>query len=131
MSLRVRCTSCRSAFVGPADQAGHSVVCPKCGTRHRLPSTSLTPPEHVWTSTPADEPMPDAATDTDAEPLTSVYVPSDESLARSRRSRWLWMASGFATLLLAGVAGIVYWPRVRLRPLDPVERVAVEYLTAL
>src|SRR5262245_21943813 len=127
MSLRLRCTSCRTAFLAAADQTGQSILCPKCGTRHRLPTTLAKEPEHGLTSAPANEPIRIDGTD----PVTSVYVPSEDSLARASRSRWLWLAGSLAVLLLGGVIGIVYWPRVKPRPLDAVERVAEDYLKSL
>ena len=40
MSQRVRCKTCRTAFVTDENQAGGVVECPKCGARHRLPATT-------------------------------------------------------------------------------------------
>ena len=40
MSQRVRCKTCRTAFVTDENQAGGVVECPKCGARHRLPAAT-------------------------------------------------------------------------------------------
>ena len=50
MTLRVRCTSCRTAFLTPIEQPGATVKCPKCGARHRLPQSA----------DPVDTPEPQA-----------------------------------------------------------------------
>ena len=50
--------------------------------------------------------------------------------ARSVR-RWLIVVASLAIVAAAGVAVLVYWPRVKPRPADPVERVAEDYLQAL
>ncbi len=61
----------------------------------------------------------------------STFVPS--GLAREeRRRRWPFFA--VAVLAVAAVAAVgimVSWPRLRPRPLDPVERVAANYLKAM
>jgi hypothetical protein len=120
MSLRVRCTSCRTAFLTPLDQPGATVECPKCGARHRLPQ----PAERV--DTPEQPPTPEAG-----KPSGSVFVASGESRARTSHRRWLVVLAGLAVILLAGVAALVLWPRLKPRPTDPVERVTEAYLQAL
>ena len=50
MSLRVRCSSCRTAFLTPIDQPDATVECPKCGAHHCLPQSAE----------PVDTPQPQA-----------------------------------------------------------------------
>ena len=121
MSLRVRCTSCRTAFLTPIDQPGATVECPKCGARHRLPQ----PAE------PVDTPQPQAPSALASTPSASVFVASSESQTRSSRRRWFVGLAGLAVVVLAGLAALVLWPRLKPRPIDPVERVAEEYLQSL
>lgn len=66
-----------------------------------------------------------------ADPPESVFVPSEEAKERRHR-RWWWI--GLAVLSLAAVGAVVvmvYWPRIKPRPLDAVETVAGAYLDAL
>jgi len=121
MSLRVRCTSCRTAFLTPIDQPGATVECPKCGAHHRLPQ----PAEREET------PEPQAPSSPASTPSGSVFVPSSESQTRSSRRRWFVGLAAPAVVVLAGLAALVLWPRLKLRPIDPVERVAQEYLQSL
>jgi hypothetical protein len=65
-----------------------------------------------------------------AQPST-VFVPSEEARTRSGRRRWLLALGSLLLLVAAGVGVLVAWPRIRPRPLDPVERVADDYLRAL
>jgi DNA-directed RNA polymerase subunit RPC12/RpoP len=123
MTQRVRCTRCQTAFLTAEDQPGQTVECPKCGARRRLPE--LTKPVDT-----AIEPDHQAEV---AEPAATVFVPSPESTARSSRRRWLLAFAALAVALLAGVAGLILWPRLRphARATDPVERLADDYLQAL
>jgi len=118
MTLSVRCTSCRTAFLTPIEQPGATVKCPKCGVRHRLPE----PAERV------DTPQPQAPSALASTPSASVFVASSEPQTRSSRRRWF---VGLAVVVLAGLAALVLWPRLKPRPIDPVERVAEEYLQSL
>src|SRR5271157_5537111 len=121
MSLRVRCTSCRTAFLTPIDEPGATVECPKCGAQHRLPQ----PAEREET------PEPQAPSSPASTPSGSVFVPSSESQTRSSRRRWFVGLAALAVVVLAGLAALVLWPRLKPRPIDPVERVAEEYLQSL
>ena len=121
MSLRVRSSSCRTAFLTPIDQPGATVECPKCGVRHRLPE----PAERV------DTPQPQAPSALASTPSASVFVASSEPQTRSSRRRWFVGLAGLAVVVLAGLAALVLWPRLKPRPIDPVERVAEEYLQSL
>jgi hypothetical protein len=61
----------------------------------------------------------------------SVFVPSSETAHASSR-RWTWFALGFLVVVAIGAVGIiVVWPELNPRKLDPVERVAEDYLRAL
>ncbi len=121
MSLRVRCTSCRTVFLTPIDQPGATVECPKCGARHRLPQSAE----------PVGTPRPQAPSALASTPSASVFVASSESQTRSSRRRWFVGLAGLAVVVLAGLAALVLWPRLKPRPIDPVERVAEEYLQSL
>jgi hypothetical protein len=121
MSLRVRCTKCRTAFVTADDQTGQTVTCPKCGARHRLPRADQN-------EAPTAEPVPEPAKSAEA---SSVFVPSETSRVRSSRRRWVLLLSLLTLMVLGGVAALVLWPRVKPRKLDAVERVAENYLSAL
>jgi hypothetical protein len=82
-----------------------------------MPEIAPRPEEAVETTQPAE--------------LSSIFIPSDEVQARfSRRRRFLALGT-LVTLLLAGIAALVLWPRVRPRKLDAVESVAEGYLNAL
>src|SRR3954452_14472043 len=74
MSQRVRCQTCRTAFVTDEIQAGGVVECPKCGARHRLPASTQQDVDPAVPSAPA----PLEA----ADEVTSVFVPSNEKRAR-------------------------------------------------
>ena len=121
MSLRVRCTSCHTAFLTPIDEPGATVECPKCGARHRLPQSAE----------PVDTPEPRAPASPPRAPSASVFVASSESQSRSSRRRWIVGLTGLAIVVLTGLAALVLWPRFKPRPNDPVERVAEEYLQSL
>ena len=121
MSLRVRCTSCHTAFLTPIDEPGATVECPKCGAHHRLPQ----PAEREETS------EPQAPSSLLSTPSASVFVASSESQTRSSRRRWFVGLAGLAVVVPAGLAALVLWPRLKPRPIDPVERVAEEYLQSL
>ena len=123
MSLRVRCTKCQAAFVTAEGQPGQTVECPKCGARHRLPEPRERTGAPVETVRQAEVP----------QPAETVFVPSPETRARSFRRRWILAISILAVLALVGVAGLIFWPRLRPHPrtTDPVERVAEDYLQAL
>lgn len=121
MSLRVRCTSCHTAFLTPVEQPGATVECPKCGARHQLPQ----PAE------PVDMPAPQAPASLAPTPSASVFVPSTETQTRSSRRRWFAGLAVLAVVVVAGLAALVLWPRFKPRPNDPVERVSEEYLQAL
>lgn len=125
MSVRVRCTKCRAAFVVPETAGGTAVNCPKCGTKHRVPAIPTPPPP---------PPLPTAAVEPEPGPVdavTSVFRPSEEAKARSS-TRWRRVLLGLLLLLLiAGGTALVFWPRVKPRPTDVVERVAEDYLEAL
>jgi hypothetical protein len=123
MSQRVRCNTCRTAFVTDENQAGGVVECPKCGARHRLPATTRQDTDPA----PPSAPAPLEA----ADEVTSVFVPSNEKRARRSVRRWLVVVTSLAIVAAAGVAVLVYWPRVKPRPADAVERVAEDYLQAL
>ena len=121
MSLRVRCTSCQTAFLTDVEEQGASVECPKCGAVHRLP--------RLEKPVPASEPR--VAAPVNPASASSVFVPSSDSQIRSSRRRWIIALAALAIVLLACVAALVYKPRFKPRPTDPVERVARQYLEAL
>ena len=75
---------------------------------------------------PSPEPPPSAPL-----PSGSVFVPSTESRARSSRRHWIIGLAALVILVLGGVAALVLRPRIKPRPLDPVEHVAQEYMQAL
>ncbi|MDR3636209.1 MAG: hypothetical protein P4L84_20575, partial [Isosphaeraceae bacterium] len=58
MSIRLKCPSCRTAFVTSDDQVGQVISCPKCSARQQVP-----------TAVPVAEP-PVAESE-------SVFVPAD------------------------------------------------------
>jgi hypothetical protein len=64
-------------------------------------------------------------------PDQSVFVPSEQ--AQERRSRrWWWIGLSLLTIVAVGAVGVmVYWPRVKPKPRDAVEKVAGDYLDAL
>jgi hypothetical protein len=69
--------------------------------------------------------------DDSASQATSVFVPAPGPIDRGHR-RWLWFVLGFMTVVaIAAVGVMVAWPRLNPRKLDPVERVAENYLKAL
>ena len=103
MSLRVRCHSCRTAFLTPIDQPDATVECPKCGAHHRLPQSAE----------PVDTPQPQAPSALASTPSASVFVASSESQARSSRRRWFVGLAGLAVVVLAGLAALVLWPRLK------------------
>lgn len=111
MSRRVRCRSCRTAFLTDDDRPAAKVACPKCGARQ--------------------EPSPASAPA--ARPEASVFVPA-EPAAGGRGGRRLALA-GLAVLALGAVGLVVAWPALvrwwRPVPPDPVESVATAYLKAL
>ncbi len=122
MSVRVRCTKCRTAFLVPDSSAGEVVACPKCGTRHKFPpaeAASVSQSEPV--STPVDH----------EDEVTSVFRPSEEAESRSASRRNRRLVGLLLLLLVAGAGFLVFWPRFKTRSNDPVERVAEDYLEAL
>lgn len=121
MSVRVRCSRCRSAFLVPDDRQG-VVVCPKCGAA-REPG----PPDVDPKPLPASRPAPAEKGDE----VASVFRAS--SVARERKSsRRKWIAAALLLLVLAGVAAfLAVWPRFHRRPLDVAERIAKAYLQAI
>lgn len=122
MSQRVRCTSCQTAFLTSEMRSGQPVECPKCGARHRMPEIE-----------PRVEQQAEASTSPvgGAEEPGTVFIPSDDVQARVRKRRRLLTLAGLASVLVAVIAAVVSWPRIQPRKLDPVERVAQGYLTAL
>ncbi len=128
MSVRVRCAKCRAAFVVPDNPPGATVACPKCGTEHRLPATA---PQPSAAASPAAPPPLPAAEPEPGDEVTSVFRPSDEAKARSSSRRNRILVALLLLLLIAGGAVLVFWPRVKPRPTDAVERVAEDYLEAL
>ena len=124
MSLRVRCTRCRAAFLTADDQPGQTVECPKCGARHRLPEAAEARATTVERSgrrpSPPSRPRRSSFPPRKPGPLRPAAV----GCWRSGPARW--------RSSLAGVAALDLWPRVKPRArLDPVERVAEGYLQAL
>jgi hypothetical protein len=105
MSQRVRCRSCRTAFL--VDDARRA-ACPKCGAR-------------------VDPSLPASAA------AGNVFVPADAD--RPRRSGRRRALAALAFLTVAGVALIAAWPALKRWwhpvPPDPVEFVANAYLQAL
>lgn len=81
----------------------------------RLPNRSRTPQ-------PAPTPPPRNE---------SVFVPSEQAEERASRRIW-WIGLGLLSIATIGaVLAMVYWPRIKPRPLDAVEKVAGAYLDAL
>lgn len=65
------------------------------------------------------------------DPPESVFVPSQEAKERRHR-RWWWIGLTLLSLVAVGsVAVMVYWPRLKPKPRDAVEKVAADYLDAL
>ena len=95
--------------------------CPKCGAQHRVPR----PAEREQAPEP---PLPSSPPNT---PSSSVFVPSSESKIRSSRRRWFVGIAAITLVVIAGVAALVLKPRLKPRPIDPVEHVADEYLKSL
>ncbi|MDR3619490.1 MAG: hypothetical protein P4L85_09080 [Paludisphaera borealis] len=121
MSVRVRCNKCRTAFMAADDRPGNIVPCPKCGARHKIPTTDVSEAPRVAPAPPVEV----------EDEVTSVFRPSGESRARStwRRNRVL---LGLLLLITAAASvALVAWPRFKPRSNDPVERVAEDYLEAL
>ncbi len=115
MSTRVRCTRCQTAFLTAVDGPGEVVECPKCGARHRLPRVGSD------TTAAASEPPPPS----------NVFVPSGEAQVRKSRRWWLVSAVLLVLLTAAGLSALILWPRLKPRPVDPVERVSEAYMQAL
>ena len=90
MSLRVRCTRCRPAFLTAEDQPGQTVECLKCGARHRLPGPRAEDAATI---------EPDRRAEV-GEPAVTVFVLSPESTARSSRRLWILAIAGLALALL-------------------------------
>ena len=118
--LRVRCTSCRTAFspplISPVRPGMPEVRCPASASRARRAGWTRPNRKHrqLLASTPS----------------ASVFVASSESQARSSRRRWFVGLTGLAVVVLAGLEPVL-WPRLKPRPIDPVERVAEEYLQSI
>ena len=114
MSLRLKCQSCRTAFLIPDDQAGQLVTCPKCDAGQvALPG-------------PKPEPIPVLLAPLNEAPDASVFVPSPTPRPPRRALRAMIAA---ALLLTATVAVIlVEWPAIRGRlhpePAGPIEVLA-------
>ncbi|WP_148593807.1 zinc ribbon domain-containing protein [Aquisphaera giovannonii] len=133
MSLRVRCTSCRTAFLSPDEPPGGIAECPKCGARHRLASPQAAPPPLAGDG-PAVPVPPSAASEVEQPAdagARTVFVPSAESRERSGRRRWLILLAIPALVLPIAAAVLVAWPRLGPRPVGAVERVADQYLHAI
>jgi len=110
-----------------------------------LPSSLMRTRRAAWSNAPSAapdigcrqprgqdaEPAPSSAPLEAADEVNSVFVPSNEKRARRSVRRWLLVIASLTVVTAAGVAVLVYWPRVKPRPTDPVERVAVDYLRAL
>jgi hypothetical protein len=85
---------------------------------------------------PEIAPRPEEVVETTDGPVepsesSSVFIPSDELQARTRRRRRYLALGTLATVVLAGIAALVIWPKVRPRKLDAVETMAEAYLDAL
>ena len=157
MTLRLRCPSCRAAFIITADPKGQQVSCPRCGVLHpdrpAHPETSAAgarggfrprertadAEDRVSKITPATgrlrgdrEPIegiePTGELAGDAE---SVFVPSGEARHHRRRKIWLAALATLTAAVLLVTALMVARPLVRPRQLDPVERLAERYLQSL
>jgi hypothetical protein len=64
-------------------------------------------------------------------PAESVFVPSEQAKERRSRRGW-WIGLGLLSILAIGaVVAMVYWPRLKPKPRDAVEKVAADYLDAL
>lgn len=126
MSLRVRCSRCQTAFITAGGEPGGTLECPKCGARHRITGPVRDKQPVVQ---PASE--PEGSKPAGGAEAASVFVASESSRARSARKRWLLGLAVVALLAIGGVAALVFWPRVKPRKLDPVEKVAQDYLEAL
>src|SRR5262249_25810394 len=75
--------------------------------------------------------LPPPGAKSDAAASASVFVPSGRG-AEPRFRRWPIYASALVMLAATvATAILVMWPRLNPRRLDPVERVANEYLKAL
>lgn len=113
MSVRLRCNSCRAAFLTNDDPAAVRVACPKCGARQGLVNASGSS-----TAGPA-----------------SVYVPSDSARGKSTRRKVMTALALLSVLASVGVGVAVAWPSVmrwwKPVPPDPVEYVARNYLQSL
>ncbi len=114
MSIRLKCQSCRAAFLVSDESVGRIVACPKCGDKQKAPSSVLISP-----------PSAEEAT---------VFVPADTDGKRGGRSGVRWILALVVVASLA-VGGVVAWPKIRgwLNPVppDPIEVVASKFLSAL
>ena len=130
MSVRVRCTKCRAAFLVPDHAEEATVDCPKCGTKHRFPTAPASPPSATPGAPPPPPPTAVPESETGDE-VTSVFRPSEAAQARSSSRRNRVLVGLLLLLLIAGGTALVFWPRIKPRSTDPVERVAEDYLEAL
>jgi len=132
MSVRVRCTKCRAAFLVPDNAGGTTVDCPKCGTKHRVPAAPAATTPATPGAAPPPPPLPVATPEPEAgDEVTSVFRPSEAAKERKSARRNLLLIGLLLLLLIAGGTALVFWPRVKPRPTDAVERVAEDYLEAL
>jgi hypothetical protein len=64
-------------------------------------------------------------------PAESVFVPSEQAKERRSQRGW-WIGLAVLAIVAIGAVGVmVYWPRLKPKPPDAVEKVAGEYLDAL
>ncbi len=124
MSIRLRCASCRTAFVTSDDQAGRAIDCPKCGTKQKVPATVVV------------EEAPAPATlsgPTRAASSESVFVPTEP--APRRRRGWKIVLGVLGLLLVTGVGVLVALPRIKAwldpTPSDRAEAAAYRFLKAI
>lgn len=64
-------------------------------------------------------------------PTESVFVLSEEAKERRHRRWWVAGLSVLSLLAVGSIAVMVYWPRLKPKPRDAVEKVAGDYLDAL
>lgn len=134
MSIRLNCTSCRTAFLTAEDNLGRTVPCPKCGSAQQVPSTVAAPSERVQRpqAQPSASPPAPANTWVAAEAHEGDELPDPAA----RRQGWrLFALSALGATLVLGVAALVAWPHLRAlwqpAPKDPTQIAATNYLQAL